>query len=127
MPPESDPHFKASFAALQSRHGASAPSFATMRAHAQRDASAGLPGPKRPRTAPWVGWVVAGASLAIIGVWWVDRPAPIPPRTHPVASAQRVERLLASIEQQLVLNAALAPAEFLTDVLLTQNQTEPLP
>jgi hypothetical protein len=125
MPPESDPHFKAAFAELHRRQCAQAPSFEAMRSRAQRAARAG----QHPRVALRVRWATTGACLALLalcgGAWLAWRP----PATNRTASAQRVEQLLAAIEQQLDRNAERTEPEFEfpTDILLTQNQPNPEP
>jgi hypothetical protein len=124
MPPESDPHFKAAFAELHRRRCAHAPSVEAMRSRALQAARSAT---ERPRTPLRVRWATAGACAALLalggGAWLAWRP-PVPNRA---ASAQHVEQLLAAIEQQLDLNADFAPAEFPTDALLSQNQTDPSP
>jgi ferric-dicitrate binding protein FerR (iron transport regulator) len=127
MPPESDPHFKAAFAELHRRRCAQAPSFEAMRARAQRAARAAQPSPERPRMAGRVRWAAAGACLAMLVLGWGAWLAWTPPQKNQTASAQRVEQLLAAIEQQLDLDTDFAAPEFPTDVLLTQNQTDPSP
>jgi hypothetical protein len=91
-----------------------------MRSQAERAAGA-----RRP--AARLRFATAGACLALLALAWGARLLWTPPVKKQTASAQRVEQLLTAIEQQLELSADLAPREFPTDVLLTQNQTDPLP
>lgn len=80
--------------------------------------------PRRSAAPPLLGLrisiVAASVCLALGGLWSLQiRDA------RQAASAQRVEQLLASIEQQLELNADFAAPQFPTDILLSQSQTDP--
>ncbi|HEV7404284.1 MAG TPA: hypothetical protein VGO11_15185 [Chthoniobacteraceae bacterium] len=124
MPPESDPHFKAAFAELHRRQCAQAPALEAMRSRALRAANAGRRPLERRRLALRISLAATGVCLALFGLWSLQMP-----QANPTASARRVEQLLAAIEQQLDRNADLAEPEFEfpTDLLLTQNQTDPEP
>jgi hypothetical protein len=122
MPADNDPHFRAAFAELHRQRCSQAPSVEAMRSRAERAASTQL-APERGRVAR-VRFAAAGACLALFALGWGAWLGWTRAEKNQAASAARVEQLLTAIEQQLELNADLAPTEFPTDVLLTQNQTE---
>lgn len=122
MPPESDPHLRAAFAEFHRRLGAEAPPLEPMLLRARRAAEAEPPA-ARPRMALRVSFAAAAVCLALSGLWSLQLHHSADHNAD--ASAQRVEQLLAAIEEQLDRNADFAPLEFPTDILLTQNQTDP--
>ncbi len=118
MPPESDPHFKAGFAALHRQRCAEAPAFEPMRLRAERAAHAR---PKEPRAGWRIPIAATAVCVAFCGLWSLREW-----ESSRTASTQRVEQLLASIEEQIELTADFTPPKFPTDTLLTQIDTDPL-
>jgi hypothetical protein len=70
----------------------------------------------------------AAVCAIAAALWWTVRmPESTPRLAGEVASAQRVEELLANIERQMELNDAITSPDYPTDILLTQNDTSPTP
>jgi hypothetical protein len=128
MHADDETDLKKAFAELRHQQREEAPPFGAMREHALRAADA-----RRPAAHGVSGMLrVSIAAVAVCAIaaafWWAVRlPESTPRPGREVASAQRLEELLANIERQLELNDAITSPEYPTDILLTQNDTSPTP
>ncbi len=70
---------------------------------------------------PWLAGASAAICVATVALWWSGRvPVSTPANTLEVASAQRVEQLLTSIEQHFEFDEVISSSSYPTDALLTQ-------
>ena len=61
-------------------------------------------------------------GVAVLLGWWAVRmPQPAAQSSAGVASTQRVEQLLTTIEKELELTEVISSPDYATDILLTQN------
>lgn len=125
---DDEPDLTPAFAELHRRQRAEAPPFGAMRERALHAATARRASSKRSPGMLRVQWAAATVGVAATALWWISRlPESTPPNASGAASAQRMEQLLTLIEQELELSAAISAPVYPTDLLLTQNPTDPSP
>lgn len=121
MPRDDEPNLQAAFAELHRRERAAAPPLSAMRQRAINQAGDRRFSARSATGLPWLAGASAAICVATVALWWSGRvPVSTPANTLEVASAQRVEQLLTSIEQHFEFDEVISSSSYPTDALLTQ-------
>jgi hypothetical protein len=126
MKSDEEPNLKAAFVELHRRKREYAPPFAFMREHAMRQANDRQhPSWKRLVVVRRIAWTTAAVCGVAIAMWWIGQ-LPEPASRMPIqaGATERVDELIAAIEQHLELNDPASGFEYPTDLLLAENLTD---
>jgi hypothetical protein len=125
MSRDDDPQdLKEAFAELHRRECADAPPFEAMRERAMNSTGARAM-KSRSAAGRWLLWGAPTISAAALLLWLSGQVGAPAPAGMPFArTAQHVEQLLDSIEQQIETNEAIFTPTYATDALLPQINTD---